>query len=53
MVIEIRGDLMEGGGQIIRTSVAMSAITGEDIRISRIRANRKNPGLQRQHITGI
>ncbi|MFX0114140.1 MAG: RNA 3'-terminal phosphate cyclase [Candidatus Hodarchaeota archaeon] len=53
MAIEIRGDLMEGGGQILRTSVTLAAITGKKVLITKIRANRPNPGLQRQHITGI
>ncbi|MHA2273714.1 MAG: RNA 3'-terminal phosphate cyclase, partial [Candidatus Hodarchaeales archaeon] len=53
MAIEISGDLMEGGGQILRTSVTLAAITGKKVRVKRIRANRPNPGLRRQHITGI
>ncbi len=44
---------MEGGGQIIRTSIALAAITGKEIQIANIRANRPNPGLRRQHIIGI
>ncbi|MFW9914986.1 MAG: RNA 3'-terminal phosphate cyclase [Candidatus Thorarchaeota archaeon] len=53
MAIEISGDLMEGGGQILRTSVTLAAITGKKVRVKQIRANRPNPGLRRQHITGI
>lgn len=53
LVIEISGDLMEGGGQILRTSVTLAAITGKKVRVKRIRANRPNPGLRKQHITGI
>ena len=52
-MIEIDGSHMEGGGQIIRTSVALSAITGKTCKIINIRAGRKNPGLQRQHLAGI
>ncbi len=52
-MIEISGDYGEGGGQIIRTAIAMSAITGKPIKITNIRANRSNPGLQPQHLTGV
>ena len=43
----------EGGGQILRTAVSLSAITGRPIRIDRIRANRRNPGLAAQHLTAV
>ncbi len=52
-MIEIDGAHGEGGGQIIRTAIAMSAITGKPVRITNIRANRSNPGLQAQHLTGV
>ncbi|MGV8176180.1 MAG: RNA 3'-terminal phosphate cyclase [Candidatus Bilamarchaeaceae archaeon] len=52
-IIEIDGSFGEGGGQIIRTSLSLSAITGKPVRISRIRANRPNPGLQMQHLTSV
>ncbi len=52
-MIEIDGAHGEGGGQIIRTAIAMSAITGKPVRITNIRANRSNPGLQPQHLTGV
>ncbi len=52
-MIEISGDYGEGGGQIIRTAIAMSAITGKPARITNIRANRSKPGLQAQHLTGV
>jgi len=51
--IEIDGSYGEGGGQILRTSVALSVITGKPVRIRRIRANRSNPGLRPQHLHGI
>ncbi len=41
--IEIDGSYGEGGGQILRTSVALSVITGKPVRIYNIRANRPNP----------
>ncbi len=51
--ITIDGSLGEGGGQILRTSLALSAVLGKPVRIVNIRARRKNPGLQRQHLTGV
>ncbi|UCH04142.1 MAG: RNA 3'-terminal phosphate cyclase [Candidatus Thorarchaeota archaeon] len=52
-MIEIDGSHGEGGGQILRTSVALSALTMRPVRISRIRAGRPKPGLKRQHMAGI
>ncbi len=52
-MILIDGSYGEGGGQIIRTAVAMSALTGKPIEINNIRANRPNPGLQPQHLTAV
>ncbi|ASJ02196.1 RNA 3'-terminal-phosphate cyclase [Thermococcus profundus] len=51
--VEIDGSYGEGGGQIIRTAVALSAVTGKPVRITKIRANRPNPGLRPQHLHGI
>lgn len=51
--ITIDGSLGEGGGQILRTSLALSAVLGRPVKIVNIRAKRKNPGLQRQHLTGV
>ena len=51
LMIEIDGSYGEGGGQIIRTSLTLSAITQKAVRITDIRANRPNPGLQAQHLT--
>jgi RNA 3'-terminal phosphate cyclase (GTP) len=51
--VEIDGSYGEGGGQILRTSVALSVITGKAVRITKIRANRSNPGLRPQHLHGI
>jgi RNA 3'-terminal phosphate cyclase (ATP) len=45
--------MLEGGGQIVRTSVALAALAGEEVRIVKIRNNRPNPGLQAQHVTAV
>lgn len=49
----IDGSYGEGGGQIVRTSVALSAVSGKPIKIINIRAKRKNPGLQHQHLSAV
>lgn len=51
--IEIDGSHGEGGGQIIRTSLALSMVTGQPMHITNIRAKRKKPGLLRQHLTAL
>jgi RNA 3'-terminal phosphate cyclase (ATP) len=51
MVID--GSYGEGGGQVLRTSLALSAITGQPVRIEKIRAGRRKPGLRPQHLTGV
>jgi len=43
----------EGGGQLLRYSIALSALTGEPIQVYNIRAKRSNPGLRPQHMTAI
>jgi RNA 3'-terminal phosphate cyclase (ATP) len=50
-MIEIDGTFGEGGGQILRTSLALSAVTGHAFRIVDIRAGRRKSGLLRQHLT--
>src|SRR4051812_13032718 len=52
-LVTIDGSFGEGGGQILRTSLALSMLTGRPFRIDRIRANRDKPGLRRQHLTGV
>ncbi|MEM0276916.1 MAG: RNA 3'-terminal phosphate cyclase [Pyrobaculum sp.] len=53
MVVRIDGSYGEGGGQILRTSIALSALLGKPVEIINIRAKRANPGLQPQHLTGV
>ncbi len=52
-MIEIEGDYQEGGGQIVRSSLALSALTGQPFRIRNIRANRPKPGLKPQHLAAV
>lgn len=52
-MINIDGSWGEGGGQILRTSLSLATITGKSVKIDRIRANRKNPGLAPQHLTSV
>ena len=52
-MIEIDGTYGEGGGQILRTSLALSLVTGKPFTIKNIRGNRKRTGLLRQHFTAV
>lgn len=52
-MITIDGSQGEGGGQILRTALALSLVTGQAFRIENIRAGRKKPGLLRQHLTAV
>jgi RNA 3'-terminal phosphate cyclase (ATP) len=52
-MITIDGSFGEGGGQILRTSLALALVTGKAFRIERIRAGRKTGGLLRQHLTAV
>ncbi|MEM2927260.1 MAG: RNA 3'-terminal phosphate cyclase [Candidatus Bathyarchaeia archaeon] len=51
--LEIRGDILEGGGQILRTAIAFSAVIGIPIEVTRIRARRSPPGLRAQHMAAV
>ena len=51
--LTIDGSYGEGGGQILRSSLALSLVTGRPVVIEKIRARRKKPGLQRQHLTAV
>lgn len=52
-MLHIDGSVGEGGGQIIRTAIALAAITGQAVEITNIRANRPNPGLSAQHLHAV
>src|SRR5687768_5513177 len=49
----IDGSQGEGGGQIIRSSLALSLVTGKPFRAVHVRANRDKPGLRQQHLTAV
>jgi RNA 3'-terminal phosphate cyclase (ATP) len=52
-MIRIDGSAGEGGGQILRSSLSLSLVTGTPFRIENIRAKRERSGLLRQHLTGV
>ncbi len=52
-MIRLDGSEGEGGGQILRTALTLSLLTGKAFRIERIRANRDKPGLRPQHLTAV
>ena len=52
-MLKIDGSFGEGGGQIVRSSLALAMVTGTPITIDKIRAGRDKPGLKRQHATGV
>ena len=52
-MITIDGSKGEGGGQVLRSSLSLSMVTGQPFRIKNIRAGRAKPGLLRQHLTCV
>jgi RNA 3'-terminal phosphate cyclase (ATP) len=51
--VELDGSSGEGGGQILRTALSLSLLTGRPFRITHIRANRDRPGLRPQHLSAV
>src|SRR5438445_12518512 len=51
--VELDGSLGEGGGQILRSSLTLSLLTGRPFRLRNIRARRSKPGLQPQHLRSV
>lgn len=52
-LLVIDGGRGEGGGQVLRTSLALAAALGRPVRVERVRAGRPKPGLLRQHLTAL
>lgn len=53
LILEIDGGALEGGGQVPRVSIALSAIIGQPVRIFNVRAKRSKPGLRLQHLAAL
>ncbi|XP_028919660.1 RNA 3'-terminal phosphate cyclase [Ornithorhynchus anatinus] len=51
--VEVDGGILEGGGQILRVSTALSCLLGLPLRVQKIRAGRSSPGLRPQHLSGL
>jgi RNA 3'-terminal phosphate cyclase (ATP) len=52
-MVTIDASAGEGGGQILRTALGLALLKNEPVRLSRIRARRRKPGLMRQHLTAL
>jgi len=52
-LVDLDGSLGEGGGQILRTSLALSLLTGQPFHLRHVRARRSRPGLQPQHLMSV
>jgi RNA 3'-terminal phosphate cyclase (ATP) len=52
-MLYIDGSQGEGGGQVLRTCLSLSALTGRPFRLEHVRANRAKPGLRPQHLTAV
>lgn len=52
-MIHLDGSAGEGGGQVLRTALSLSLVTGQPFTLANVRAGRPKPGLQRQHLTSV
>jgi len=52
-LVEIDGSIGEGGGQVLRTALTLSLVTGQPFHLYSLRARRSKPGLQPQHLTAV
>tara|TARA_Y100000310_G_scaffold243013_1_gene247362 strand:+ start:976 stop:2061 length:1086 start_codon:yes stop_codon:yes gene_type:complete len=52
-MIELDGNYLEGGGSLVRVALALSTLTGQEFKVTNIRAGRTQPGLKAQHLTAI
>jgi RNA 3'-terminal phosphate cyclase (ATP) len=52
-MLQLDGSIGEGGGQILRTALSLSLLTGKPFQLTHIRAGRKKPGLMRQHLVCV
>src|SRR5689334_15121654 len=52
-LVTLDGSQGEGGGQILRTALTLSLLTGRPFRVVKVRANREKPGLRPQHLTAV
>src|ERR1700682_2940952 len=52
-LLELDGSYGEGGGQILRSSLALSLLTGRPFHLRNVRAGRAKPGLQPQHLMSV
>lgn len=53
MTLELDGSRHEGGGQLVRTAIALAALAGREVAIARVRAGRETPGLRPQHLAAV
>ena len=52
-MIKIDGSMGEGGGQVLRSALSLSLLTGQAFTVTNIRANRSKPGLRPQHLAAV